>query len=529
MEPDATAVADPARPARSSGRWRRLGIAGAAGLAMAVGHPPVDFPWTFFLAMPAIVWLVATAPDPRAAAWAGWGAGFGQFVAVFHWMGYPFLVDAERFAWLMWLPVLVFPALLALFWAAALWVARRFWPGDRVAGAIMVAAMLSVAEVARSFLFTGYPWALPGYVWLDLPPMQAAAWIGPFGMTLATLVLTALPLIALADRRWGVLALSLAAFAGLWTAGAARLGQPTAYVPDAPVLRIVQPNAPQQLKFAPDHRETFYRRLLAETAAPPDPALGPPDLIVWPETSVYFLLDESPGEIARIARAAGESGGAPVIVGTMRREQASSHEQASPRERWYNSLAVVLPGATLGPVYDKHHLVPFGEYMPFWPLMRHLPLPAFTAGPGFSAGPGPRTLSLAGLPPFSALICYEAIFPWQVIGPGPRPDWMLQITNDAWFGPWAGPAQHYAQARIRAIEQGMPLVRAANTGISAVVDSHGRETAALALDVAGRIDARLPAALPVTIYGRTGDYPALVLIVILVLTIVLQHAKVVRD
>src|SRR5690606_25083286 len=166
-----------------------------------------------------------------------------------------FLVDAEQFAWLMPLPVLIFPAFLALFWAVALWAARRFWPGGPIMGALLVAALLSAAEIARSFLFTGYPWALPGYVWLDLPPMQAAAWVGPFGMTLLTLVLTALPLLALKERRWGVLAVSLASGATLWVAGAARLEQPTAYADDAPVLRVVQPNAPQHLKFEPGYRE----------------------------------------------------------------------------------------------------------------------------------------------------------------------------------------------------------------------------------------------------------------------------------
>ncbi|HET7408959.1 MAG TPA: apolipoprotein N-acyltransferase [Paracoccaceae bacterium] len=502
------------------GRWQRLGLALSAGVLLTAGHPPVQFPWTFFVAMPAIVWLVASARDARAAAWVGWGAGFGHFVTVFHWMGYPFLVDAEQFAWLMPLPVLILPAFLALFWAAAAWAARRFWPGGMISGALLVAALLTAAEIARSFAFTGYPWALPGYVWLDLPPMQAAAWVGPFGMTLLTLVLTSVPLLALAGRRWVALVLSLAACTVVWMAGASRLDQPTAYAPDAPVLRIVQPNAPQHLKFVPGYREEFYRRTLAATAAPPDPELGRPDLVLWPETAIHFLIDESPAEAERIARAAN---GATVILGAMRREVAE------PRNRWFNSLVTIRPDGTLGPGYDKHHLVPFGEYMPFWSVLRHLGLPQFTAGPGYTAGPGPRTLSLPGMPSFSALICYEAIFPWEVIAEGPRPDWMLQLTNDAWFGPWAGPRQHYAQARIRAIEQGLPLVRAANTGISAVVDSHGREITSLPLGVYGKIDAKLPAALPVTLYGRTGYWPALAVVVLLAMAMVSRHARVGTD
>lgn len=502
------------------GRWGRLGLSALAGALITAGHPPFQFPWTLFLALPAIVWLVAAAPTPRAAAWVGWGAGFGHFVTVFHWMGYPFLVDAEQFAFLMPLPVLIFPALLALFWAAALWVARRFWPGGPVTGALLVAALLTAVEIARSFVLTGYPWALPGYVWIDLPPMQAAAWFGPFGMTLLTLALTALPLVALGARRWGALGLSLGVCAAIWAAGAARLDEPAAYAPDAPVVRVVQPNAPQRLKFEPGHREEFYRRTLAATAEPPDPALGRPDVVLWPETAIHFLIDENPAEAARIAEAAG---GATVVLGAFRRDPGPE------RDLWRNALAVVLPDGSIGPGYDKHHLVPFGEYMPFWSVMRHLGLPQFTSGPGFTPGPGPRTLTVPGLPGFSALICYEAIFPWEVVAEGPRPEWIVQLTNDAWFGPWAGPRQHLAQARIRAIEQGLPLVRAANTGVSAVVDAHGRLVESLALDRHGKIDAKLPMSISTTIYSRFGDWPAFAAVVFLALILVLRHAKVASD
>lgn len=484
---------------------------------MSAAHPPAQFPWVFFIGMPALVWLADTACNSRAAAWIGWGAGFGHFITVFHWMGYPFLVDAEQFAWLMPLPVLIFPALLAIFWALAFGFARRFWPGQMIAGGVVLAASISAVEILRSFLFTGYPWALPGYIWLDFPPMQAAAWVGPFGMTLLTLVLTALPLLALWQRRWGVLALSIGAGAVIWAAGASRLDEPTIYADDAPVLRIVQPNAPQHLKFEPGYREEFYRRLLEATAAPADPELGPPDLVIWPETAIHFLLDENPEEIARIAELAG---GATVILGAMRREQGE------PRDRWYNSLLVVQPDGALGPIYDKHHLVPFGEYMPFWSIMRHLGLPQFTDGPGYSSGPGPRSLALPDQPVFSALICYEAIFPWEAVAEGARPDWLLQLTNDAWFGPWAGPQQHYAQARIRAIEQGLPMVRAANTGISAVVDALGREMTSLPLGVHGIVQARLPAINSATVYSRTGDWPAFSAIIIMLILAVALHLKV---
>lgn len=507
-------------PARliSIRRSRAVLLAVMAGAFMSAAHPPVQLPWVFFLALPALVWLVSAARDSRAAAWIGWGAGFGHFITVFHWMGYPFLVDAEQFAWLMPLPVLIFPALLAIFWAFAFGFARRFWPGDLITGAILLATCMTAVETLRSFILTGYPWALPGYIWLDLPPMQAAAWLGPFGMSLLTLILTALPLLALLQRRWGVLALSVLALAVIWVAGAAKLEQPALYADDAPVLRIVQPNAAQHLKFEPGHREEFYRRLLEATAAPPDPELGAPDLVIWPETAIHFLLDENPAEIARIARIAD---GASVVLGAMRRERGE------PRDHWFNSLLVVQPEGTLGPVYDKHHLVPFGEYMPFWSIMRHLGLPQFTDGPGYSPGPGPRSISVPGQPSFSALICYEAIFPWEAVARGLRPDWLLQLTNDAWFGPWAGPHQHYAQARIRAIEQGLPMVRAANTGISAIIDANGRELISLPLGQQGALDTRLPTMNPQTLYVKTGDWPAFSAILVLLVFSIALHLRVV--
>ena len=490
-------------------RWVRLALGAIAGALMTTGHPPVGLPWALFLAVPALVWLVGTSPGVRAAALVGWAAGFGYLVTALHWIGHAFLVDPDQFALLMPLGVLVLPAGLALYWAAGFAAARWLWPGGVLRGALLLAACWTAAEMARSHLFTGFPWALPGYVWVDLPPMQAAAWVGPYGMTLLTLVLCGLPLAAALQRRWAVAALALAAGAGVWIAGAARVPEATAYAPDAPVVRVVQPNAPQHLKFLPGHRDEFYRRTLDATAAPAEPGLDAPDIVVWPETAVHFVPEGRPDEVARIADAAA---GATVILGAMHVERGIEG-----RDRWTNALETVLPNGTLGPRYDKHHLVPFGEYMPFWSVARHLGLPQFTAGPGFAAGPGPRTLAPGGLPPFSALICYEAIFPHEVVADGPRPDWMVQLTNDAWFGTFAGPQQHYAQARIRAIEQGLPIVRAANTGVSAVVDSHGREITSLALDSYGKIDSKLPSALPPTLYSRTGDTPALVLVVIVIL------------
>ncbi len=486
------------------GRWRRLGVAMLAGAAMTLGQPPVSLPWALFLALPVLVWLIDTAPGPRAAALAGWGAGFGYFVTGLYWIGHAFLVDAERFAWLMPFAVTLLPAFLGLFWAAAFAFARRIWPHGRWWRVIALAASVTLVEYARSHVLTGFPWGLPGYVWVETPVMQAAAWAGPYGVTFLTLALTPLALIGAVERRWTAGLIALAGVAMLWAAGEARLGA----VEDddaGPVLRLVQPNAEQTLKWQPDQAKVFYARLLAATAAPPDPALGPPAAVIWPETAVTFLPAYQPERRAEIAAAAG---GAPVILGALHAVRRDGEEQ------WFNSLMAILPDGSLGPRYDKHHLVPFGEYMPYQDILGLIGLRQLVSQGGFAPGPGPQVLEVPGLPPFSPLICYEIIFPAQVVPANARPGWLLQVTNDSWFGSFGGPQQHLAQARIRAIEQGLPVVRVANTGISAVIDAHGRVLTQIPLQTDGYRDIRLPGALPPTVYARYGDIPAMSLVVL---------------
>lgn len=462
---------------------------------MTGGHPPVSVPWLLFLACPVLVLLLRAAPTWKAAAWTGWAAGAGYFVTGLHWIGHAFLVDAERFAFLLPLGVIAMPSALAIFWALAFALAHRGAGRDPVDRAVWLAVSLTGVEILRSYVLTGFPWALPGYVWVDTPLMQAAAWIGPFGMTLMTVLVCALAGVALLQRRAVLVGLSAVVIAAGWTAGTIRVPSKIDYANNAPVLRIVQPNAPQHLKWQPGPREMFYGRLLEATAAPPtDPDLGPADLVIWPEMAVYFPPAQHPEEVARIATAAG---GAPVMLGAF-------HADGPPGNlAWSNSLMMVRPDGMLGQRYDKHHLVPFGEYMPLRSIVSALGLSQFAIRGDIAAGPGPVTLHLPGLPSVSPLICYEAIFPYHAVAQE-RPDWMVQLTNDAWFGSFAGPQQHYAQAKIRAIEQGLPLVRAANTGISAVVDAYGREVVSIELHNYKYVDAKLPIALESTIYSRVG-------------------------
>ena len=488
------------------GAWSRAGLALIAGAAMTLAQPPLSLPWVLFLAVPALAALATTARSPGAAAGLGWCAGFGHFATGLHWIGHAFLVDADRFAWALPLAVMLMPAGLALFWAAGFALARWLAPGAGWRGPVAFAVALTAVEFARGHVLTGFPWALAGYAWVETPVMQAGALTGPYGLTLLTLLLAGLGLGAGRVR----VALAVAAsVAGLWVWGGARLAGGPGPDPAAPVLRVVQQNAPQALKWTPPHRERFLERLIAETAAPPGRALGPPDAVIWPETAIPFLPQDDPAAVARVARAAGE---AALATGALFYER-----RADGRRAFTNSLMVLGPDGRPAARYDKHHLVPFGEYMPLRHLLERIGLEALAGmrGAGLVPGPGPRIIAAAGLPAFAPAICYEMIFPGRIVPPGPRPRWILTVTNDAWFGRFAGPWQHLAQARARAIEQGLPVVRAAQTGISAVIDAAGRVVAAVPLDTAGRIDARLPAARAPTPYARAGEIPALAALALL--------------
>jgi apolipoprotein N-acyltransferase len=267
--------------------------------------------------------------------------------------------------------------------------------------------------------------------------------------------------------------------------------------PRAQTVRLVQPNAPQKLKWRRDYAPMFFDRMLRQTEAP-----GAPDLTVWPETSVPFLLNRAGEGLKLISEAAG---GREVALGIQRTEGMHA----------YNSLALIGAGGKVQQVYDKHHLVPFGEYIPFGDLYFDItgnPDFAPSQGYGYTPGPGAEVLDLGPLGRMLPLICYEAIFP-QDLRTKTRPDWILQITDDGWFGTLSGPYQHLAQVRLRAIEQGLPILRAANTGVSAVIDAKGRILKSVPLGKQGIIDTVIPGALPATPYSRTGDWPvALVLL-----------------
>lgn len=483
------------------------------GALAALGQAPWDLWYLTVLAMALICGRVATAPDPRGATWHVLAAGFGHFALAMSWIVEPFLVQPEIYGWMA--PfALAFMALGgALFWTVPAWIAVRL-TGDAPRRALAFAGAMVLSDWLRGWIFTGLPWALTGHVWIATPAGQTAATFGAIGLSMLTMLAAALPMVLRHRRGWrGLMPGTVLAGLLLATAFSAGVARQVRPLPDDTGLhlRLVQPNATQALKWDPYYAEVFFRRLL-DLSAVRDPGKPAPDVVIWPETAVNFLLDQAgtaPQDIAAYA-------GAPVILGIQRAEG----------ERYFNSLTA-FSAKGIGQVYDKFHLVPFGEYTPWGDLMARLGVRAFAAqhGFGYSPGPGAKVLRVDALPPFQPLICYEAVFSRHLITGADRPEWLLQVTNDAWFGSLSGPWQHLAQARLRAIEAGLPLMRAANTGVSAVIDARGGLRATLDLDMAGRVDAVLPGALPPTPWSRWGDWPVLLLACALVLAAVTPRRR----
>ncbi|MGJ8604594.1 MAG: apolipoprotein N-acyltransferase [Marivita sp.] len=476
---------------------RRFGAL-CLGAGFALGQAAFDLWW---IAVPALVALfVLTRWDgtAKSAGWTGWLFGVGYFALSMHWILEPFQVDAVATGWMAPFALAGLAGGLSLLWAMAFWIGRRISPH-----AYAIAVSWAAIELARAYIFTGFPWGLVGYVWAPTPVVYWHAVIGPHGLTLATTGLAALLGNGLAQRSVPKLAGGGIALALIWGVGLG-LTPKAQDLTDRPIVRLIQPNAPQHQKWDRDFIPIFFNRQVDFTAQLPKP-----DLIVWPETAVPNLLDMAGPAFEVIADAAA---GTPVVLGIQREEQG----------RYYNSLVTLDQTGQLSDLYDKHHLVPFGEYMPAASLFARFNILglAARADAGYSPGPGPALIDLGVFGQALPLICYEAVFPQDVNGAPMRPDVLLQITNDAWFGTNAGPQQHFAQARLRAIEQGLPLIRVANTGISAVIDPAGRIVDALPLGRAGFLDVPVPAPQRPTLYSRTGDWLALLAVFVAFLTLI---------
>lgn len=469
--------------------WRALATAAVLGMVSATALPPVHALPVLLLAVPALLVMLGAQGGVRGALRVGFWFGFGHHLVGLYWITEAILIESARFWWLVPLAVPALAAVLALFIAAPCGAARLVPPGWRRLA--VLAGGWGLADIARQFVATGFPWNPWGSVWAVPGPigdvmLQPASLVGVHGLTLATLLLAATPLFGRRAMLAGLAGLLAWVGIGIW-----RLGQPASASPGVTVV-LVQGNVPQGQKWDRAVTASIFSRYLSLTRSAVAGLGAAPAVVIWPETASPYLLDIDTTAREMIAEATRRDDGTavPALVGTVRFDAD---------RRPYNSL-MALQGSAPVAVYDKSHLVPFGEYQPGW-----MPLPIqVVPGGGFRAGPGPVTLRVPGLPPFSPLICYEAIFPGQVIAARDRPRWIVTVTNDAWFGNSTGPRQHLAAARLRAVEEGLPLARAANTGISAAYDAFGRELGRLGMGVTGTLAVTLPGHLDAPLFARAG-------------------------
>jgi apolipoprotein N-acyltransferase len=499
--------------------WRRAAIAFSAGAASALAMAPFSFSPILFVTFPVLVWLLdGVGSRGLARVWSaatvGWFFGFGYFLAGLYWVGIAFLVDVKTFGWLMPFAVVGLPAWLGVITAFGTALASLLWvPGPLRIFAL--ASALTISEWMRGYLLTGFPWNAFGYALAaPLPLAQVASLVGLWGLTFLAVAIFASPA-TLADSRQETrhpflpLVVALLTLVVMASFGLARLAwTPTEFV-DGVRLRIMQPNLSQDEKFNYRAKKEVMARYLAlseRATGPESKGLRDVTHLIWPESAFPFLLAREPDAVAQIADALPP--GTVLVTGAARTEQGPG---GSRDLQAYNSIYVIdHDGAFLG-TYDKVHLVPFGEYLPFQRLLERMGLMQLTKVPGgFLPGGTPRPLTIPGAPSAQPFICYEIIFPDAAKLRHDRPHWLLNLTNDGWFGDSTGPHQHFQQAQLRAIEQGLPLVRAANTGISAVVDGLGRPLRVLPLGVEGILDAPLPKRQNVTVYARFSDIAAII-------------------
>jgi apolipoprotein N-acyltransferase len=527
--------------------WRRMLIAFLAGAASTLALAPINFWPVMFFTFPPLVWLLDGVGARRwdgigAAFMIGWWFGFGYFLSGLYWIGSAFLVDAKTFGWMLPFAITLLPAGLAVFIGVGFAAARLLWTPGRLR-VLTLAATLSSAEWLRGHLFTGFPWNAFGYaLTTPLPLAESVAIFGIWGLTFVAVAVFATPAVLADGARRALMPVVLAGatLAALAAYGGLRLASHPTETVDGVRLRIMQPNIPQDERFSYAARAQIMSRYVlmsqraADTVLAPDaspqaggsPHLYPPpqDLyppsqagegivgdpsglrgvthLIWPESAFPFFLTREPDALSTIANMLAPN--TTLITGAARLAEPVPGRS---EKRAYNSVYVIDHSGSILATYDKLHLVPFGEYLPFEDWFERAGLTQLTNVPGgFLPGAQRRRIAVPGAPDMLPLICYEAIFPGDAVPTGERPSWLLNLTNDAWFGISSGPYQHFQQARVRAIEEGLPLIRAANSGISAVIDPLGRVIAALPLGHDGLLDAALPRAAEITIYARIGDF-----------------------
>lgn len=510
--------------------WRRLLVALIAGATSALALAPIFFVPILFITFPVFVWLLDGVVEPGPgkkrlgvhiqAFGIGWAFGFGYFLAGLYWIGFAFLVDADDYAWMLPFVAAAMPCGLALFTGLAAVIARL--PGARGYGRCLVlAASWTAFESARGSIFTGFAWNRLGQALAGSDELiQGAAFAGDLGLTFGLIAVATTPA-TMADRegpsrRWRAGVIGLAVIAVAWIGGYFRLSMSQALSVDGVHIRIVQPAVAQAEKWRPENRSSIvgdFLELSDSATSPQTMGVEGVTHLIWPETALPLLLEQEPHVVAAIAALLPE--GTSLLTGGV-----TTQTRPEGGRQFFNSVLAIDSEGRIRSKYHKRRLVPFGEFLPFQATLERWGLAQLTRLPGgFSAGDGGRVMSIGSGPPFAPLICYEIIFSGDVVESGEekRPEWILNLTNDAWFGNSSGPHQHLAQARLRAVEEGVAVIRAANTGISAVIGPRGRIFERLELNQQGVLDSFLPQSIESTPYSKYGNLPTFLVMLLVIL------------
>jgi apolipoprotein N-acyltransferase len=477
-------------------------IAFVAGLIAAAAFQPLGLWPAMPLAFAILLWSLDEAPRLRTALARGWWFGFGQFVLALNWIATAFTYQAAMPAWLGWIAVVLLSLYLAVYPAVAAGLAWRWGRGDRIALVLTLAAAWIATEWLRATMFTGFAWDPAGVALLPTVFARAATLVGTYGVS-GVAVLLGGALWQLGDRRWRSGTALAAGASALALAGL--VASPPRHAATGLAVRVVQPNIGQALKATGRADEEALDRLRRLSIH--DPAK--PRLILWPEaavdaplqTGLGYRMAQADAAQLRAEMGAALAPGDLLLTGGIAAGSRDGRTVTSAT----NSVFALSPDGRILARYDKAHLVPYGEYLPMRALLTPLGLSRLVPGDlDFDPGPGPQTklLPLVGKAGFQ--LCYEIVFSGEVVDRRSRPAFLFNPSNDAWFGRW-GPPQHLAQAQMRALEEGLPILRSTPTGISAVVDADGRIVAALPLGAMGAIDSALPAPKPATPFGRSGN------------------------
>ncbi|KZL19593.1 Apolipoprotein N-acyltransferase [Pseudovibrio axinellae] len=489
--------------------WRRALLAFAGGALAAFAFPPFGAFPLLWLSLPLLIVLLDGAKAQTAQRKArflsffcvSWAFFFGFFLVGLFWIAEAFLVDAKSYAWMIPIALFSLPGGLALIPALMIGAASLFW-GEGLRRILVFVVVLVLSNWVRGHILSGFPWNVWGYAFAEnLMLMQSFSALGIYGVGFLVAFLFSMPVVFIAKigkESVAYIATCAVIWAGLVVYGVERLQLPQQTVAGLRVL-VIQPNVPQADKWKPENRERLLPLYLQQTKeALSERANTGETLIFWPESAFPFLLDEEEGALEAIGTALPEH--TTLITGGIRREISANGN------RFFNSTFVVSHEGALIDIYDKVRLVPFGEYLPMRWLLQSIGVERLVPAPAdFTAGAQHEKIDLNNSFKIQPLICYEAIFPQTILPESERPNLLVNLTNDGWFGETAGPYQHFAQARVRAVEQGVPLVRAANTGISGLVDSNGRILAEVVLNKKGSFDGELPKILRPTLYVRVSD------------------------